>query len=120
MPQNVTHIIHKNRHGHVEEDRPFSVPLTSEEGESEALAMTQKAVTKIAAELRNANGGEGGGSIREAIDNLQGQIDAMVADKATVALTATPATVFVGEQANISLKATVTGATPSAIAIKKD
>lgn len=119
MSQNVTHIIHKDRHGHVREDRPFSVPLTSEEGESEALAMSQKAVTEIATELRNAIGGEGGSSLQDQIDGLQGQIDAIIADKATVSLTASPTIAYVGEQAAITLTAKVTGATPESITIKK-
>ena len=77
MSQNVTHIIQKDRHGNVKEDRPFSVPLTSDEGESESLAMSQKAVTEIANELREQIGGEGGGSIRDAIDEIDGKVDGL-------------------------------------------
>ena len=119
MSQNVTHIIHKDRHGNVKEDRPFSVPLTSDEGESQSLAMSQKAVTDIANELREQIGGEGGGSIRDAIDELQDQIDAIVGDKATVSLTASESTLYVGETKNITVTANAS-MEASEIVIKKN
>lgn len=53
-----------------------------------------------------------------AIENLQNQINAIVADKATVSLTASPSVVFIGEQTNISLTASCNPAA-TAITIKK-
>ena len=53
------------------------------------------------------------------ISDLQAQIDAMVADKATVSLTASPTTIYTGEQTAIALTAKITGATASSITIKK-
>lgn len=48
---------------------------------------------------------EGGADVSEDIQDLQNQINAIVADKATVSLTASPSVVFIGEQKAITLTA---------------
>ena len=53
MEENITSIVHHDRHGRVLNERYFSVPLTDDEGDSNALAMSQKGVTEIAEKLRN-------------------------------------------------------------------
>ena len=76
--QKINHFIEKDRHGHIKADVPISVPITDQEGDSEALAMSQKGVTEIAEELREAIGGSGGGSIRDDITNLQGHVGTLI------------------------------------------
>ena len=39
--------MHHDRHGHEVEERKFSVPVTSDEGDSDAFAMSQSGVTAI-------------------------------------------------------------------------
>ena len=57
--------------------------------------------------------------VASSISDLQDQIDAMVADKTSVSLTASPGSVYVGEQNTIGLTAKVTGVTASSITINK-
>ena len=59
-----------------------------------------------------------GGDSSAAIADLQSQINAIVADKATKSLSASPSTVFIGEMVNIALTATCSPSA-SAITIKK-
>lgn len=50
--QGISIIVHHDRHGKVVNERRFSVPVTSSEGDSTALAMSQKGATDIADTLR--------------------------------------------------------------------
>lgn len=75
------------------------IPLATEFGDSDMLGITQKTLT-------------------ESRDNLQDQINAIVAGQTQISLSATPSPVFVGVESSISLTATTNTAATS-IKIKK-
>lgn len=98
--QRLTTIIHRDRHGKMKDKRRLSVPLTSQLGDSETLAMSQKGVTDNLARI-DATFEE----YEQTIAQMQSDIDSIIAGSASASLKADKTTVFKGVLTQVKLTA---------------
>ena len=98
--EKLTTIIHRDRHGTVKNTRVLSVPIISELGDSEALAMSQKGVTENLERIDAAFA-----EYEQAITKMQSDIDSIIAGSASASLRADKTTVFKGVLTPVKLTA---------------
>lgn len=101
--QGLTTIIHKDRHGKHINERVLSVPITSELGSSETLAMSQKGVTENLGRI-DATFAEQS----EIIAQMQMDIDSIISGSASASLTANKTVVYKGVPTAITFTAKCT------------